>query len=203
MPTSRGALTAQVVKGKIYAIGGASGNALAVNEVYDPEANTWKTKSPMLTPREHLASAVVNGLIYVIGGRSGGPSAFTNLNSNEAYDPETDVWSVAKSMPTKRGGIAAASLGDRIYVFGGEALTHTIDKNEEYNPATDSWIERDPLRTGRHGFGVATVDRRIYIIGGATSPHLLTTVTLTSDVEILTIEIFAEKDIHALTQAIA
>ena len=187
MPTARGALTAQVVKGRIYAIGGASGDALAINEAYDPATNTWEARSPMSTPREHLASAVVKDRIYVIGGRAVYPSAFTNLNDNEVYDPEKDTWTFAKSMPTKRGGIAAASLGDRIYVFGGETLTHTIDRDEEYNPDTDSWIERDPLKTGRHGFGAAAVGGSIYVIGGATSPHALSTLTLTSYVEIFTI----------------
>ena len=66
--------------------------------------------------------------------------------------------------------------------------SHTIDRDEEYNPDTDSWIARDPLKTGRHGLGAAAVGGSIYVIGGATSPHAFSTLTLTRDVEIFTIE---------------
>ncbi len=67
MPTARGGLSAAVVNGKIYAIGGInSGVRLSTVEVYDPATNTWSAAASMLTPREILAAAAVNGKVYAI-----------------------------------------------------------------------------------------------------------------------------------------
>ena len=83
MPTKRGAAVAATVGGKMYVIGGATTAPGATNpaihptvaqrvlstvEEYDPAANTWRTRSPMPTPRNHTAAGVVDGKIYVIGG---------------------------------------------------------------------------------------------------------------------------------------
>ena len=61
---------------RIYVIGGtttsyprsATYNVIDLNQVYDPEADTWTTGTPMLTPRCSFAVAVVNDEIYAIGG---------------------------------------------------------------------------------------------------------------------------------------
>ena len=50
MPTARSNLGVAVVDGKIYAIGGYNGNNLGTNEMYDPENNTWTTKTVLWFP---------------------------------------------------------------------------------------------------------------------------------------------------------
>ena len=63
---ARGGLGVAVVDGKIYAIGGSTargpyrpdtfaGGYVGTNEMYDPETNTWTSKTPMPTPRAHFA----------------------------------------------------------------------------------------------------------------------------------------------------
>ena len=83
MPTSRAYLTSAVVNGKIYCIGGSkfSGSALDKVEVYDPETDSWETKTSMPTVRGYLTSSAVNGKIYCIGGLIDS----TNLSKVEAY----------------------------------------------------------------------------------------------------------------------
>src|SRR5574341_1840597 len=95
LPTKRGSPNAAVVGGKIYVIGGAGTHpgsketavhparphrSLGTNEVYDPATNTWETRQPMPTARNHAAVGVVNNKIYIIGGRSG--AAFSTRASN-------------------------------------------------------------------------------------------------------------------------
>jgi N-acetylneuraminic acid mutarotase len=87
-------------------------------------------------------------------------------------------------MPSKRGGIVGASLLERIYVFGGEALTGTFQNNEEYEPRTDRWVSRPSLPTARHGLAAASLGNRILVIGGGTSPGL----SVSGITEVLTVE---------------
>ncbi|PIW19903.1 MAG: galactose oxidase, partial [Anaerolineae bacterium CG17_big_fil_post_rev_8_21_14_2_50_57_27] len=48
MPTARGFAGAAVAGGKIYVIGGYDGKeALAVNEEYLPERDTWSRRAPL------------------------------------------------------------------------------------------------------------------------------------------------------------
>ena len=77
-----------VVDGKLYAIGGARGNApFGTVEVYDPRADTWTQKADMPTTRGGLATVVVDGKIYAIGGARGN-APFTTV---EVYDSATDT----------------------------------------------------------------------------------------------------------------
>ena len=95
-----GTLTAEIINGTLYAIGGLNSSQIPVNtnEAYDLESNSWTTKAPMPTARHHLSSAVVDGRLFALGGRilgNGVPSedldeARSNFANNEVYDPQTD-----------------------------------------------------------------------------------------------------------------
>ena len=68
-------------------------------------------------------------------------------------------------MPTARGGLAAAALGSKLYVFGGEnpgVFAHT----EEYDPVQKTWRRVADMPTPRHGMGAVTVGNAIHVIGG-------------------------------------
>jgi len=82
MPTARLFLSASVLNGKIYAMGGSDRNAAepennvyAIVEAYDPDTDTWETQPSMLTARRSLATVVLNNKIYAIGGLTGSPIA--------------------------------------------------------------------------------------------------------------------------------
>jgi N-acetylneuraminic acid mutarotase len=177
MPRARTALTVNFIDGKLYAIGGVDDvhNVVATNEVYDPATDTWTEKAPMPTARHHLTSSVVNGKIYVIGGRilgDGIPAPFSkalsNFDVNEMYDPATDTWTKLKPMPSKRSGLASASIGNDIYVFGGEKVNGTYENNEKYDTIKNVWTKETPLPTPRLGLKAVAADNKIYVIGGKT-----------------------------------
>ena len=73
-------------------------------------------------------------------------------------------------MPTPRSGIAAAALGDRINVFGGENPSQTFDDNEEYDPGTDAWRARARMPTPRHGLGAVALGNVVYVVAGGPTP---------------------------------
>jgi len=175
MPTERGALTADFIDGKLYAVGGK--NVLShgiggmifqeipypINEVYDPVTNSWEQKAPMPTPRDHIASAVVNEKMYAIGGREGHRS--NSLSANEVYDPKTNTWSVLEPLPTIRSGSTASVLNNTIFIFGGETDKRVFNTNEQYIP-NEGWITHANMTVERTGLGSATVGDKIYLLGG-------------------------------------
>jgi N-acetylneuraminic acid mutarotase len=187
MPTKRGSPVAAVVGDKIYVIGGAvpgpketavhparPHTSVGTVEEYDPATNTWRTRSPMPTPRNHASVGVVNGKIYVIGGRvgaafvSGGSS---NIGVVEAYDPAADLWSQGLArMPSARSATAAGVYGGRIYVSGGEGqdyrMMFTFRALEAYDPATNTWATLPSMPVSRHGLAGAVVGNRLHMVSG-------------------------------------
>ncbi len=172
MPTARGELGVAVVDGKIYAIGGSSGNTpLNANEQYDPVSNTWTVERPMPTARSNFAIAVYDNKIYVIGGSVGNGY----VGNNEVYDPSTNTWETKTAMPTPRIDLSANVVNDKIYLIGGKEYSSSnpyftnTDLNEVYDPVNDSWTTKATMPTAAYGYGSAVINGKIYVAGGSTS----------------------------------
>jgi N-acetylneuraminic acid mutarotase len=173
MPTPRIVTVVHVINNKIYLIGGevkAAGEVrassiVAANEMYDPETDTWVTKTSLPTLRLALCSYAVEGKIYVIGGRSVDGSLF---NTNEVYDPATDTWATKTPMPTSDECYLSCVLDRIIYVFGQNA-TYV------YNTETNTWSNGASIPTYQFGRTIATsgvnAPKKIYVIGGYTDPY--------------------------------
>jgi N-acetylneuraminic acid mutarotase len=50
-------------------------------------------------------------------------------------------------MSSKRSGIAAASINNNIYVFGGEEHSRTFNNNEKYDVINNRWSIEPPMPT--------------------------------------------------------
>jgi len=173
MPTARGSLGVAVVNGKIYAIGGLSGNLpINNNEQYDPVTNQWTIEAPLPSARSSFALAVYNNKIYVIGGTGG--NGF--VGTNEVYDPLTNTWDTKASMPTSRSDLSASVVNDKIYLIGGKKYSSTnpyfveTNVNEVYDPANDSWIADTQIPIAVYGYASSTINGTIYFVGGSKSP---------------------------------
>jgi|ABEF01.1.fsa_nt_gi N-acetylneuraminic acid mutarotase len=61
---------AEVVKSKIYVLGGRESGRVLTHEVemYDPKTDTWSHVSDMPNPRSIFATTVWDDAIYVFGG---------------------------------------------------------------------------------------------------------------------------------------
>ena len=170
-------LTAAVVDGRIYAMGGGNTTeALNLMEMYDPVANRRSTPAAAdsFTPVGSQASAVVNGKIYQIGGLSDS-GLVTNV---EVFDPSAGSWSTIAGAGTftPRYGLAAAVVNGKIYALGGYNGTF-LNTLEVFDPASGAWST--PATTGtftaRWGLAAAVVDGKIYAIGGANGNSILNT----------------------------
>lgn len=168
MPTKRLGLSASVVDGKIYCIGGRTGEPgyakVSATEIYDPSTDTWTTGKRIPIPVSNHASAVVTKRIFIMGGEVG-------VTLNQIYNPETDTWSNGASLPIGIDQAAAAvAAGDttteRIYLIGGKQNLDAVNFNQVYDPETDTWVAGTAMPTARFGLGVAVVDDSLYAIGG-------------------------------------
>jgi len=176
MPTAREGLGVAVVNGRIYAIGGLSDNSpLNVNEEYTPSLNQWTTKSPMPTARTGFAVAVYDSKIYCIGGTIGGADSNEYVGNNEVYDPVTDTWQTAASMPTPRADLSANVVNGKIYLMGGMAYSSKspfyVETNitEVYDPTTNTWSTAASMPLAVYGYASVVINDEIYVIGGSES----------------------------------
>jgi N-acetylneuraminic acid mutarotase len=173
LPFVQAALSASVVDGKIYAVGGAGKDWNPTNlvVVYDPATDTWTRKANMPTSRFKLSTCVLDGKIYAIGGRD----VTQVFGQVEVYDPATDTWTRKAKMPAPRIGPGTGVVDGRIYAIGGGFIDKSPDTNgvlnpgpvAVYDPATDTWTRETDLPEPR-GWGAAVVaEGKIYAIGGA------------------------------------
>ena len=173
MPTPRHFLDANVVEGKIYLMGGrtdissGSYSLSAVNEVYDPETDSWTKKAPVPQAVASYASVVVDNKIYVISG------SVTDLV--QVYDPKTDKWSTAAPIPiavenAAAGAITNTATPNAIYVVGGSTANNpSLSQNftQVYFPQNNSWSVGAPIIANRTELSVVVVDDTLYALGGA------------------------------------
>jgi hypothetical protein len=194
-PLSRplGSVGVAVVGGKIHAIGGRGPDNLTVatHEIYDPANGKWSPAAPLPTARDHFGVVVVDGRIHVIGGRisnhvfdnskpASPPVPFIPENNgdntplHDVYDPATNSWQSAASLPTARSNGAAVYYHGLILYAGGECKKpdpkgggETFFENEAYDPKTNQWLTLAQLPAGRQGFGAAAVGQYAYFIAGS------------------------------------
>ncbi len=175
LPFAEGALRAATVNGKIYVMGGAiTGLAvpipIGINEVYDPNSNTWIALSKMPAPVIGFAMTGVGDKIYVMGGDNGSPNAFSN--ETQIYDTQTNTWSFGSPMPvTTYYSVAAATTGvfapTRIYYIAGESgSAEPYCPTQIYDPETGNWSIGASVPNPRaSNEALATVNDTIYAIG--------------------------------------
>jgi len=147
------------VNGKIYVIGGRTGQAFILTatntdvvEEYDPISDSWNApKERMPTARSGGVAGTDGRRIYVAGGEVTTQELVGAFRAIEAYDTLTDSWSTLPSMPMPRHGVAGAVIGNRLYLVSGmiqsagalvfldpTLATHTVNHDildlQQFNP---------------------------------------------------------------------
>ena len=175
MPTPRGdGVAVSVFENKIYVIGGRivdGGATTAINEMYDPATDTWETKTSMPTARQELEANTVDEKIYLIGGVTPDPKLPANSNTyiptnkTEVYNPKTDTWTTASSLPDFLFNYASDVHDNKIYLIAGNNQD-TTNLTQIYNPETDTWSIGAQIPLGVQAAAACTVSEMIYVIGG-------------------------------------
>lgn len=172
MPKARGSAAVAAYGKVIYLVGGLEnlGRASTTVSAFDTVTRTWRELPNLPEPRDHAGGVVVGGSFYLLGGRTGLPD-WRKANTWAINLTATEKgWVEKVKMPTARGGIAAAAIGDKIYTFGGEGNPEStkgvFEQNQVYDTKLDSWSEGPKMQHPRHGMGAVTVGGRIYVPGG-------------------------------------
>lgn len=112
-------------------------------------------------------AAAVNGKIYTFGGVANIASVVDTIYE---YDPSTDkIAAKNTTLPLALSGMAAVSLNDKVYLFGGYNSSDDNKGKEiyEYDPSTDTLVAksatlaqavRNPVASAANG--------KIYVFGG-------------------------------------
>jgi N-acetylneuraminic acid mutarotase len=156
--------------GMIYAISGDAGSTV----MYDPDMDTWNTKTTIPTFRDYFGVVTYKNKIYVIGGYVDDPASYNGKGAtgvNEVYNIETGIWEAKKVMSTPRGNLCTEVVDGKIYAIGGfKPLAGWFDFNgliplltEVYDIETDTWSSKTPPPYSEL-VGSAVIDNKIYVL---------------------------------------
>ena len=158
--------------------GGGYQDSVSTVSVYDTVKGTWSTLSERLPEaRDHAGGSVVNSTLYVLGGRYFGSKGNRDTVFSLNLDQRNATWQTSSArMPTARGGVSAATIGTKVYIFGGEGnkakgSDGVFNQTEVFDTVTETWEELQPMDVPRHGTSAVAVSGRIYIPGGGIYEH--------------------------------
>src|SRR5262249_35795269 len=134
-----------------------------VSAVRAQNGGTWETRAPMPVRRQELATGALAGKIYVLGGYDlDGRSTATV----EVYNPATNTWAFARSLPFAVNHNAAALAGGNLYSFGagaGETFVYNPNNNSGAARASSHYVHSLTAAVG-------VIDNKIYVAGGTGTP---------------------------------
>ena len=127
VPVGRNHVSAAVVDGHIFFIGGQTGaddltGAQDSFYVFHPAWTSWRQLPDLPLARSHANEATLyyRGRILLFGGTTNGKQDLTSVT---AYDPATGQWTALTSLPAGRYTGLAAIFDDTIYYATGGAST--------------------------------------------------------------------------------
>jgi N-acetylneuraminic acid mutarotase len=99
----------------------------------------------------------------VLGGFVPG-AELTSGQSNKVYALRGDKWKALPPMNHPRAAAAAAVVGDKIVVVGGQANGKLVSQTEVFDGT--SWKDVKPMPTPREHLSAASDGRYLYAVGG-------------------------------------
>lgn len=145
MTVDRAAHQATLLKnGQVLITGGCAeqgcARILSSVELYDPASQSFRSLSPMSTPRaSHTAVALYDGRVLVAGGWTGTQAT----NSTEIYNPTTDQWKTVDTMSDARASLISVLLPDStVFIMGGGGgQLGNLSTVEIFDPSSATFLQ--------------------------------------------------------------
>jgi N-acetylneuraminic acid mutarotase len=157
-----------------YLVGGLTtevvdnfGHSTSAFRRYDFKTGKFTTLPNLPRRLNHVGIAAHDGAVYVIGGL-GDQLEYLSEASQALwrYDIAAEKWTELPSMPTPRGALGAAFVGDTLYAVGGRNGVDSFPTVEAYDIDKGRWSERAPMPEKRDHLGVASLGGKVYAVGG-------------------------------------
>lgn len=164
-PIARQQIAVAVQDGVIWVFGGLVGDhATATVAGYDPPIDTWKTGPDLPIPLHNAMAVSYRGELVVLGGWQPEGSNLTAITSSRVFALRNGAWVELPELNWPRAAGAAAVVGDRIVVVGGQANGGLVSTTEVFDGTR--WVGAAPIPTPREHLAAASYGRFIYAVGG-------------------------------------
>lgn len=125
-----------------------------------------RQSTPLRSPRCAFRVCVIDGLVYLVGGRplGGRPDGAVHV-----FDPGTETWRSAPSLPRALRHPAVAAVAGRIHVAGGASgalFPRTRREHWFHEPGSGQWTPAAPLPSARLAAAAGTLDESLHVVGG-------------------------------------
>ena len=152
------------VDGKLWVVGGIGvRTSSTTTKVYDPATDSWSTGPGLPLALHHFSAVTYDGEAVVIGGFVPGDE-LTSGQSDRVFALRDGAWQPLPRLNHARAAAAAAVVGDKIVVTGGQADGKLVPQTEVFDG--DSWKDVADIPTRREHLGGASDGRYFYAVGG-------------------------------------
>ena len=128
-------------------------------------------------PLHHFMAVTYKGEVVVIGGFVPGDE-LTSEQSDRVFALRDDAWEELPSLNHPRAAAAAAVVGDKIVVVGGQADGKLVPETEVFDG--EGWKDVAEIPTPREHLGAASDGRFVYAVGGRSCLRTRTWVRLSA-----------------------
>jgi non-specific serine/threonine protein kinase len=164
-PSKRQYAAATEVGGRVWIFGGIGEGEKATNETaaYDRAINNWTVGPKLPRPLHHFAAVTYHNEAVVIGGFVPG-AELTSGESDQVYALRDGSWERLPPLSHPRAAAAAAVVGDKIVVVGGQANGKLVPQTEIFDGK--AWTDVSDIPTPREHLGAASDGKYLYAVGG-------------------------------------
>lgn len=140
----------------------------AVTDSNAPRAaqqGTWRARAPLPVPRTEMAwAAGFRSRMHLVGGYA---EQRVDRPYHHAYDPTTDRWEELAALPRGANHVGVATLGARLYAFGGFIEQNRTPHDEAFAFDGERWVRIRRLPEACGAMACIALGDRIHIVGGA------------------------------------
>ncbi|HZR12248.1 MAG TPA: kelch repeat-containing protein [Acidimicrobiia bacterium] len=166
-PIARQQVASTTFQGTLWIFGGLVGDGTTSTAKalgYDPTISTWEAGPDLPLALNHATAVVDRGEIVVIGGWVPSGSSTDAIVSDRVFALRGGSWVELPHLNHARAAGAAAVVGDRVVVTGGQANHRLVRETEVFDGTR--WRDVAPMPTPRDHLAAASDGRYVYAVGG-------------------------------------